>query len=80
MHFAPLVFTGCNAIYFIAPVPERSLATAFGTIAMRIYRFQEPYAVFETEGAVGECAYGTNIDYVSYKIIVERFLDIGGNF
>jgi hypothetical protein len=80
MHFSPLVFTRRYAIYFIAPVPERNLAAALGAIAMRINRFQEPYAVLKTEGAVGECAYGTNIDYVSYKIIVERFLDIGSDF
>src|SRR5688500_9272472 len=44
---------------------------------MRIYRFQEPYAVFETESFIGQCAYRTNVDDVTDKVVIERFLDVG---
>lgn len=47
---------------------------------MSIYRLGEPYPVLESEGSVGESTNRTNIDHITYKIIMECFLNIGSNF
>src|SRR5690606_4080766 len=79
MHFAPLVFATGNAKYLIAAIPQGHLAGAFGTIAVCIHGFQEPYTVFEAEGLIGKRTHRAHINHVADEIVIERFLDIGGN-
>src|SRR5690606_22959262 len=73
LDFTPLIFSCRYAEHFIATHPEAYFSTAGGTVAVGIYRFGEPYPVFKAEGFIGQCAYGTYINNVSDKFIIQCF-------
>src|ERR1044072_540338 len=79
LHFAPLVFTTGNANHFIATAPQGYFTATFRTAAMCIFGFQEPYTVFEPEGLIGQCTYRTNVNNVTYKVVIERFLNVSSD-
>ena len=80
LHFIPSVFAGCYAQHFIALHPQAHLATALGTIPVRIYRFCEPNPAFKPESTVGQRAYRADINHIPGEIIIYNILYIRGNF
>src|SRR5690606_17100020 len=80
LHFAVFILAGGYAEHFVAAHPQYRFAAAFIAVAVRIYRFQEPYAVLETEGFIRERAYRAYINHVADKVIVQGFVDVGAYF
>ena len=72
VHLAPLVLASGDAVHFVAPVPERHAAAARGAVAVGVHRLQEPYAVLEAEGAVGQRAHRTDVNDVADEVVVQR--------
>src|SRR5690349_12257598 len=70
-HFAPLVFTCGYTEYLIASHPQTNFAAASRTIAMRIYCFGKPYAIFETECFICQCTYRAYIYHITDKFVIQ---------
>src|SRR5579863_1789706 len=79
-YLSPLIFAGCDTIYFFTTVPECHFSGTFRTIAVRILWFQKPDSVLKAEGFISECAYRTNINYISDKITFKGFMNICCDF
>src|SRR5690606_7346683 len=74
------VFTCGDAQYFLSLIPQSNLTGASGAIAMRIYRFREPYPILKTKRFIRQRSYRTYINDISDKIIVQCVLNISRYF
>jgi hypothetical protein len=81
LYLTPLILTCRDTEYLAAAIPQRHFTlTAFvRAVAVGVYGFEEPDAVFEPEGLVRKGAYRADVDDVADKVVVERFLNIGGD-
>ena len=73
LHFAPLIFPGCNPEYLISPEAIKWLCRSNRESGNRDgrQRARKPYRFFKSERFICQCANRTNIDHIAAEIIVD---------